>query len=179
MWQKVAEFKGAKYFRKALYIYSPFGEYSGPLTFSTSAYTQYPIMTKQKLVFRNVCKLIENKTTEITHLHKYSDPLLSTLLSVGYDATSVAYLYLGSFSHFSLQILSNSVRLGEERCCTAIFSSLQRCLIELKSQLSLGHLRTFRDLSRSHSCVVPSALEQVFIKDLSVLCSVHLYLDHD
>ena len=56
-----------------------------------------------------------------------------------------------------------------------------------KSGFWLGHSRTFRDLSRSRSCVVLavivllegnpspqsevlSALEQVFIKDLSVLC---------
>ena len=30
---------------------------------------------------------------------------------LGYDATSLAHLYLGSFSHSSLQILSSSVRL--------------------------------------------------------------------
>jgi hypothetical protein len=60
-------------------------------------YTQYPIMTKQKQVFRNVCKCTK-KQTEISHLHKYSDPLLSTLLKhlwqriqprvfLGFDAT--------------------------------------------------------------------------------------------
>ena len=83
---------------------------------------------------------------EISHLHKYSDPLLSTLLKhlwqrlsvLGYDATSLAHLYLGSFSHSSLQILSSSVRLDREHRCTAIFR--------------LGHSRTFRDLSQSHSC---------------------------
>uniref|UniRef100_A0A4W5MLI1 Fibronectin type-III domain-containing protein n=1 Tax=Hucho hucho TaxID=62062 RepID=A0A4W5MLI1_9TELE len=69
-----------------------------------------------------------------------------------------------------------------------------RCSIGFKSRLWLGHLKTFRDLSQSH-CVlsvivllegepspqseVLSALEQVFIKDLSVLCSVHLSLDPD
>ena len=56
--------------------------------FSTSTNTQYPIMTsqypimtKQKQVFRNVCKCKKNKKTlVISHLHKYSGPLLSTLL---------------------------------------------------------------------------------------------------
>ena len=35
-------------------------------------------MTKQ--VFRIFCNVLQNKKTEISHLHKYSDPLLSTLL---------------------------------------------------------------------------------------------------
>ena len=103
---------------------------------------------------------------------------------------SLAHLYLGSFSHSPLQSLSRSVRLDGERRCTAIFRSLQRCSIWFKSGLWLGHSRTCRDLSRSHSCVglagclgllscwkvnlrpqfeVPSALEQVFIKDLCTL----------
>jgi hypothetical protein len=71
------------------------------------------------------------------HLHKNSDPLLSTLLKhlwqrfqplvfLGYDAISLAHLYLGSFSHSSLQILSSSVRLEGERRWTAIFRSLHR-----------------------------------------------------
>ena len=77
-----------------------------------------------------------------------------TALSLGYDATSLVHMYLGSFSHSSLQILTSSVRLDGERCCTAIFRSLQRCLIGFKSGLWLGHSRTFRDLSQSHSCVV-------------------------
>ena len=110
------------------------------------------------------------------------------------------HLYLGSFLHSSLQILSSSVRLDGERCCTAIFRSLQRCSIGLKSGLWLSHSRTFRDLFRSHSCVVLAvclgslscwkvnlsprsevlgSLERVLIKDLSVLCSIHLYLDPD
>ena len=42
---------------------------------------------------------------------------------LGYDATSLAHLYLGSFSHSSLQILSSSVRLDGECRCTAIFRS--------------------------------------------------------
>uniref|UniRef100_A0A8C8LL39 C2H2-type domain-containing protein n=1 Tax=Oncorhynchus tshawytscha TaxID=74940 RepID=A0A8C8LL39_ONCTS len=83
-----------------------------------------------------------------------SNNLITTLSLLGYDATSLAHLYLGSFSHFSLQILSYSVRLDGERRCTAIFRSLQRCSIGLKSGLWLGHSRIFRDLSQSHSCVV-------------------------
>jgi hypothetical protein len=70
-------------------VYSAFRKYSDPLTFFTfgyvtalfrnglnhfppsSIYTQYPIMTKLEMFWGN---------TEILHLHKYSDPLLSILL---------------------------------------------------------------------------------------------------
>ncbi|CDQ98281.1 unnamed protein product, partial [Oncorhynchus mykiss] len=45
-------------------------------------------------------------------------------------------------------------RLDGECHCTAIFRSLQRCSIGIKSGLWLGNSRTFRDLSRSRSCVV-------------------------
>ena len=115
---------------------------------------------------------------------------------LGYDATSLAHLYFGSFSHSSLQILPSSGRLNGERCCTVIFRSLQRCSIGLKS----GPLRDIQSLVMKPllpclGCVlrvvvlmeseplpqseVLSALEQDFIKDLSVLCSVHLSLDPD
>ena len=80
--------------------------------------------------------------------------VITALALLGYDATSLAHLYLGSFSHSIIKILSSSVRLEEERHCTAIFKSLQRCSIGFKSGLWLGHSSTFRDLSQSHSCVV-------------------------
>ena len=57
----------------------------------------------------------------------------------------MAHLYLGSFSYSSLQILSSSVRLDREHHNTAVFRSLQRCLIGFKSGFWLGHARTFRD----------------------------------
>ena len=112
---------------------------------------------------------------------------------IGYDAGSLAHLYLGSFSHSSLQILSSSVRLDGQCRCTSIFRSPQICSIGFW----LGQSRTFRNLSGSQSCVVlavclgslscwkvnlhPSlrTLEHVFIKDLPVLCSVLLCLDPD
>ncbi len=94
------------------------------------------------------------------------------------DATSLAHLFLGSFSHSSLQDLSSSIRF--------------------KSGLWLGHSRTFTELSLSHSFVIlsvclgwlscwkmnlcpslRSTLEQVFIKDVSVHCCIHLSLDPD
>lgn len=81
-----------------------------------------------------------------------------------------------------------------------IFSGLsQRCSIGFKSRLWLGHSRTLRRVPKPllHflGCVLrvvvlmegePSpqsnilnALDAVFIKDLSVLCAVHLCLDPD
>ncbi|MDI2598507.1 hypothetical protein QA786_15070, partial [Listeria monocytogenes] len=37
--------------------------------------------------------------------------VITALSILGYDATSLTHLYLGSFSHSSLQILSSSVKL--------------------------------------------------------------------
>ena len=145
------------------------------------------------------------KSGELSHLHKYSDHLLSTLLKhIWQRLQPQVYLDImlqawhtciwGSSFHSSLHILSSSVRLYGERRCTAIFRSLQRCSIGFKSGLWLDHSRTFIDLSQSHSCVVlavclgllsclkvnlHTGLEQVFIKDLFVLCSIHLSLDPD
>ena len=103
-------------------------------------------------------------------------------------------------SPHTLQILSSAVRLDGVCRCTAIFRSFQRCLTGFKSGLWLGHSRTFKDLSRSQSCVVLavflgslscwklnlrpqskflSALEQVFIQEFSVLCFSRLSLNSD
>ena len=83
--------------------------------------------------------------------------IITALRLIGYDATSLAHLYLallGVFPNSSLQIFSSSVKLDGKRCCTAIFRSLQRCSIRFKSGLWLGHSRMFRGFSRSHYCVV-------------------------
>ena len=58
--------------------------------------------------------------------------------------------FLPFFSVDSLKLC----QVGWECRCTAIFRSFQRCSIGFKSGLLLGHSRTFRDLSRSHSCMV-------------------------
>ncbi len=95
-----------------------------------------------------------------------------------------------------MQILSSSVRLDGDRRWTAIFRSLQRCLVGFKSGPWLGHSRGFTEMSLSHSCVtlavcfivmlegepsaqseVLSAVEQVFIENISVLCSIQLSLN--
>ena len=80
-------------------------------------------------------------------------PLAAITFFLGMTLQAWLHLYLGSFSHSSLKILSSLVMMDGERCCTAIFRSLQRSLIRFMSGLCLGHSRTFRDLSRSDSCV--------------------------
>ena len=145
---------------------------------SSSVYTPYPSQSENRFL-----DIFANK---ISHLHVLQifkpftqyfveAPLASitSLSLLGYDATSVAHLCLGSFTHSSLQILSSSFRLDGERCCTATSRSLQRCSIGFKSGLWLGHSRTFRDLSRSHSCVF-------LIVCLGFLscCKVNLWPDH-
>ncbi len=112
-------------------------------------------------IFANLLKI---KNKKKSHVHKYSAfaqyfveaPLapITALSLFEYDATSLAHLFLGSFSHSSLQDLSSSIRLDGERRCTAIFRSLQRCSIGFKSGLWLGHSRTFTELSCSHSFVI-------------------------
>ncbi len=72
----------------------------------------------------------------------------------GKDATSFSHLDLGILCHSSLQILSSSVRLDGKRWWTAIFRSLQRCSIEFKSGLWLGHSRTVTELLWSHSFII-------------------------
>ena len=83
-------------------------------TFFSSIYIKYPIMTKRKQAFQ-FKQIYIKKTLEISHLHKYSDclqtvkyfieaPLTVITISslLGYDAASLAHLYLGNFSHSSL-----------------------------------------------------------------------------
>ena len=88
----------------------------------------------------------------------------------------------GFFWHSSLQIFSSSVRLDVGRQCS------MKCWIVFKSGFWLGHSRTFMELSLkpllrvivllegepSAQSEVPSALDQVYVKDISILCSVQL-----
>ena len=103
------------------------------------------------------------------------------------------------FCHSSLQILSSVVRLDGDHRWTAIFRSLHRCLIGFKSGLWLGYSRTFKVVMKPIlSCLgcvlwvfvllehkpfaqseVLSSLDQVFIKDISLLYSVQLSLNPD
>jgi hypothetical protein len=72
----------------------------------SSIYTQYSIMTKQKHFFRNFCKVKTCHLLSFQTLSQYfvESPLAAITASslLGYDATSLAHLYLGSYSHSSL-----------------------------------------------------------------------------
>ena len=115
-----------------------------------------------------------------------------------HNAVTVPHLYFGSFSHSSIQILSSSARLDGERCSTAIFRSLQRCFNQVRALA--GPLKDIQRLvlktllhclgcgfrvvvllegEPSPQSEVPSTLEQVLIKDLSVIFSLNLSLDPD
>ena len=119
---------------------------------------------------------------------------------LGYNVTNLAYLYLGSFSHSSPQILSNSVRLDGGRRCTAIFQVSPEMFDWVQVRALAEPLKDIqrlvpKPLLRCLGCVlmvvvlmegklsplseVPSTHEQVFIKDLSVLCSNHLSFNSD
>ena len=128
-------------------------------------------------------------------------PLAASTASslLGYETTTLAHLYLGSFSHSPLQILSSSVRLDGECHCTAIFRSPEM-FDRVQVRALAGPLKDIqglvpKPLVHCIGCVlrvivllegepspqseVLSALEQVFIKDPSVFCSVHLSLNPD
>ena len=74
---------------------------------------------------------------------------------LGYDATSLAHLYLGSFSHF--------IFCRSSKALSGLDAQLFSGLIGFKSRLWLGHWRIFRDLSRSHSCVVFGCVLRVVV----------------
>ena len=75
-------------------------------------------MTKGKHDFRHFCKVIKKEKNVIAQWHKtlYSVLIWSSDYSLlGCEATNIAHLNLGILCHFSLQILSSSVRLNGER----------------------------------------------------------------
>jgi hypothetical protein len=57
---------------------------------------------------------------------------------LGYDAISLAHLYLGSFFHYSQQILSSSVRLDGDQ---GPFPPIAQCGQAASSRKSLGGSR--------------------------------------
>uniref|UniRef100_A0A4W5QLF4 Cell division cycle 14A n=1 Tax=Hucho hucho TaxID=62062 RepID=A0A4W5QLF4_9TELE len=115
---------------------------------------------------------------------------ITALSRLGYDATSLAHLYLGSFSHSSPGLLK-LCQVGWGPSLRSYFQVSR----DVRSGSSLGHSRTFRDLSRSHSCIAlamclgslscwkvilrHSLRSRALIKNLSVLCSIHVSLDPD
>ena len=151
-------------------------------------------MTKQKNIYKNVLKYyiyisIQTLYSVLCWSTFGSDYSLESSLVWRYkNGTPVFWEFL---PFFSVDPLKRCVRLYGELHCIAIFRSLQRCSIGFKSRLCVGHSRTFVDLSQSHSCVVLAVClgswtfapvwgpEQVFIKDVSALFSVHLSLNPD
>jgi hypothetical protein len=160
-------------------------------------------MAKQKTIFRHFCKCIERTPPEISHLHKYSDALLSTLLKHSGSDYSLKSSWVWHnkpgtpvFGEFLQFFSADPLKL----CQVGWGASLQRCSDRVQVWALAGPLkdiqRLFRkSLLRCLDCVLrvivllegePSAqsevlraLEQVFIKDMSLLFSVNLSLDPD
>jgi len=112
---------------------------------------------------KKVClKLLQIKNKTFTSVG-YSQRLLNTLLKHLWQQLQpplwvwcykLGNYFWAVFPHCSLQNLSGSIRLDEERRYTAIFRSLQRCSIRFNSGLWLSHSRTFTELSWSHCFVI-------------------------
>ena len=112
----------------------------------------------------------------------------------GYNATSFAHLDLGIFCHSSLQILSSSVGSDGDRRWTSIFKvspeisdwvevrALARPLNDIHKGVPNApswlcvkvRVIVLLDGESSTQSEVLSTLDQVFIKDISVLCSAFL-----
>ena len=124
---------------------------------------------------------------------------ITGLRLLGYDATSLAHLDLGSFSHSSLQILK-LCQVGPGALLHIYFQVYPDMLDWVQVQALAGPLKDIKRLvpkpllcglgwvlrvvvlldgepmSQAEFLI---ALEQVFFNNLSVLCSVHLSLDPD
>ena len=162
-------------------------------------------MTKRKHILGKVCQFIENKICMyalrpfIQYFVEVSFAVITALSLLGYEATSLAHLYLGSFSYSSLLILLSSVRLDAKQCCIAIFRSPEM-FNRVQVQVLAGPLKDIhwlvpKPLLHRLGCVlrvivlleaeplpqsgVLSTLQLDFMKDLSVLCSIHLSLNSD
>jgi hypothetical protein len=165
-----------------------------------SIYTQYPIMTKQKQVKNKNGNITFTKVFRPFTQYFVEAPLAVITASslLGYDATILAYLYLGSFSHSSLQILARSGWMGS--VATQQFQDSQEMFDRVQVRALAGPLKDIkRTVPKPILCCLGcvrrvvvllqgepslqsvglSTLERVFIKDLSVLCSVHLCLNTD
>ena len=119
---------------------------------------------------------------------------IKTLSLLRYDMTSFAHLDFRIFCYSPLQILSSSVRFDEDRRWEAVFMSLQGSSMWFKSGLWLDiHRGVPKPLLHCLGCVlmvtvllegelsaeseVQSTPDQVFIEDISVICSVQLSLN--
>ena len=104
----------------------------------SSVYTQYPIMTKQKQVFRNFCKCIQNKKFKyhiyINVFRSFTQYFVEALFSQRLQPQVFLGMTLQAWHNciwgVSPTLLCRSsqvLRLNGECRCIAIFRSLQRC----------------------------------------------------
>ena len=132
------------------------------LFFPSPIYIQYHLMTKRKL------------------LRKMYNRKLKYHIYISIQSLYPVLCWSTFGSNYSLE----SYWVWRYKLGTPVLDPLKFCQVGWGVLLRswLGHSRTFRDSSRSHSCVTLAVCrgpEQVFNKDLSVLCSVHLSLNHD
>ena len=111
---------------------------------------------------------------EISHLHKYSDPLLC-LSTFGSDyslESSWVWRYkLGTpvFGEFHPFFSADPLKLCQVGWGASVHSYFKVSPEMFKSGLWLGHSKTFRNLSRSHSCVVLASFPQSWVVSQSLL----------
>ena len=107
-------------------------------------------MTKQKQVFIHFCKCIKNKLRYHIYIFRpftqyFVEAALAAITAsslLEYDTTSLAHLYLESFSHSSLQILSNQVGWGASlhsyfQVSPEMFDWVQGCVLRVVVLLEL------------------------------------------
>ena len=146
------------------------------------------------------------KKTEISHLHTYTDPLLSTLLKhlwcslesswvwrytlgtpvfgefltfFSADPLKLCQVGWGASLHRYFQVTPERLNRDQVRALAGPHKDIQRLVLKPLLRWLGCVLRVLLEGEPSHQSEVLSALEQVFIKDLSVLCSVNLFLDPD
>ncbi len=119
-------------------------------------------MTMRMKFVWNLCKFIKKKTKEkISHVHKYSQPLLNTLLKQLWQQLQprvwcykLGTSIFGMVSPIHLWKTAQAPSGWMVSISASVFRSLQSCSVGLKSGLCLGHSRTFTELSHSHSFVI-------------------------
>ena len=72
--------------------------------------------------------------------------MITTSSLLGYNARSLAHLYLGSVSHSTLQILSSSVRLDGERSLHSYFQVSPEMLDLVQVRALAGPLKDIQRL---------------------------------
>jgi hypothetical protein len=133
-------------------IYSAFGKYSDPLTFSTFCYIAALFYFSPLINLHTIPHNYKAETEMYISIQTiYSVLCWSTFWQrlqsrVFLDITLQAW-HTCIWGLFPILLCRSSqvVRLDGECCCIAIFRSLQRGSIAFKSRLWLGHSRSFID----------------------------------